>query len=167
MNSNGCAKKLWYAVQSKARQEQRAELNLQHQGFECYSPKYIRQQIKGGKKRVSEEYLFPGYLFVNLSREESWVPLRHTRGVTRIVSFGDKPLVVDGEVIVQLKTRSDAQVADSEIAVGERVLISDGPLAGLEAIFMSMDGEERVVLLMSLLHRQQQIVVPRSNISKG
>lgn len=161
------AKRTWYAVQCKPRQEQRAEENLLRQGYECYSPKYIRQRFLRGQKTLVEESLFPGYLFVNVSQDANWVTLRYTRGVTRIVSSGGRPLVVRDEVIAQLKRRDEAQVQVHKIAVGESVVIGDGPLSGLEAIFMSMDGDERVVLLMNLLHRQQRVVVPLSAINKG
>ncbi|MCY1458461.1 Transcription antitermination protein RfaH [compost metagenome] len=49
--------------------------------------------------------------------------------------------------------------------MGERVRILEGGLGALDAIFMSADGEERVILLISLLHRQQTVSMPLMNVS--
>jgi transcriptional antiterminator RfaH len=34
----------------------------------------------------------------------------------------------------------------------------------MEAIFLSMDGEQRVMLLLNILNRQQQISIPVSHL---
>nr|MBF0682011.1 transcription/translation regulatory transformer protein RfaH [Pseudomonas sp.] len=50
------------------------------------------------------------------------------------------------------------------LAPGDRVQIRLGEFADMEAIFVSMDGEERVMLLLSLLNREQQIQVGLASI---
>ena len=48
---------------------------------------------------------------------------------------------------------------------GDKVTILDQGFAGIESIFMTMDGEERVILLINLMNRQQQISLPLASIS--
>ncbi len=110
----------------------------------------------GGK---AEEPLFPGYLFIRLDRvEDNWYPIRSTRGVARIVSFGGQPVPVEDALIEQLRWRL-AQPA-APFCPGERVRITEGGLQAVEAIFVSQDGEERSVILLRLLQREHRVSVP-------
>ncbi|AZC20629.1 Transcriptional activator RfaH [Pseudomonas sp. CMR5c] len=155
----------WYLVQCKPRQDQRAEENLERQGFHCYRPQRRCQRLVQGRKQDATESLFPGYLFIALERDDNWAPLRSTRGVNRLVAFNGQPLAVAESLIDDLRqrvTNLDAPLLNK----GAKVRISDGCFADLEAIFESCVGEERVVLLLNLLNKQQRIELPRSSIRK-
>lgn len=157
---------VWYLVQCKANQDERAEINLVNQGYTCFRPTHRRERVLQGRARIVRESLFPGYLFIQLGSDENWSPLRSTRGVLRIVSFGGKPLPVDDAVIAQLYEHDSGAPVEARFACGERVRINEGPFVELEAIFLAMDGEQRVVLLMTLLQREQRISMPLVDISK-
>ncbi|MCQ4346612.1 transcription/translation regulatory transformer protein RfaH [Pseudomonas stutzeri] len=157
----------WYLIQCKPRQDERAEENLLRQGYTCYRPRHIRERLQRGQRLLSEESLFPGYLFIRLSLLDNWGPLRSTRGVSRVVSFGNQPLPVSEELIDHLQQRCSATPAEQLLETGDRVRINHGAFAELEAIFLSMDGNERVVLLMNILHREQKVRVPLSSIRKS
>ena len=43
---------------------------------------------------------------------------------------------------------------------GEPVTIIQGPFKDLDAVFCKADGEERAIVLLNLLHRQQELRVP-------
>lgn len=159
--------KAWYLIQCKSRQDERAEENLLRQGYSCYRPKYRRQRLVRGIRQTLEESLFCGYLFIQLGLEENWAPLRSTRGLLRVVGFGGKPLAIDGRIIYQLQQRAcTAVVGRPFLSPGEKVRIAGGPFAEIEAIFQSMSGDERVVLLLNFLHREQKIHMPLDNIYK-
>ena len=51
-------------------------------------------------------------------------------------------------------------LASPAFASGDVVTLASGPLRDLDAIFSSFDGEERAIILLSLMHRQQQMSVP-------
>ncbi len=158
-----CEKSEWYLVQCKPRQDKRAEENLSRQGYQCARPVCRRDRVVRGKQASVRESLFPGYLFICLPSSANWAPLRSTRGVSRVVSFGGKPLAVDPEIVIQLQRR--AEDPRPAFVAGARVRVFDGKLGGLEAIFMSADGGERVVLLINLLHRQQTVSMPLVSVS--
>lgn len=165
--SERCPARAWYLVQCKASQDERAEINLLNQGYTCFRPIHRRERILSGRRRVVWESLFPSYLFIQLGGEDSWAPLRSTRGVSRVVSFGGKPLPVRDELIAQFHEHdSDAQM-EIRFTCGERVRITDGPFVELEAIFLAKEGEERVVLLMQFLEREQRIIMPLRDVSKN
>ncbi len=157
----------WYLIQCKPRQDERAEENLVRQGYSCYRPRHVRERILRGQRQSIEESLFPGYLFIRLSLLDNWAPLRSTRGVSRVVGFGNQPLPVSQELIDCLQQRCCATPPEQLLASGDKVRINHGAFAELEAIFLSMDGNERVVLLMNILHREQKIRVPLTSIRKA
>ena len=153
----------WYLVQCKPRQDERAEDNLRRQGYECARPTCIRERIVRGQRQTSVESLFPGYLFIQMSDDASWASLRSTRGIARVVAFGGQPLRVAGELIDQLQRRSESEIRKM-FNVGDNVRILDSGFSEIDAVFMAMEGDERVILLINLLNRQRQISVPLANI---
>lgn len=152
----------WYLIQTKPRQEIRAEDNLRRQHFECYRPH--KPGTRGAGK--SEEALFPGYLFIRLDRQlDNWYPIRSTRGVARVVSFGSEPTPVRDELIEQLRQRLADSAEKPKFQPGERVQLHGASFNDLEAIFISADGEERSVILLKLLQREQKVRVPTRYLS--
>nr|WP_298138179.1 transcription/translation regulatory transformer protein RfaH [uncultured Pseudomonas sp.] len=157
---------LWYLVHCKPRQDERAEENLLRQGYGCYRPQHSRERIVHGRRQTVVESLFPGYLFIQLASDANWAPLRSTRGVNRVVGFGSKPLPLDDGLIAHLQQRTTI-TAEPAFEVGDSVRITAGGFAELDAIFMAMEGEQRVILLLDILNRQQQISVPLESIVKN
>ena len=157
----------WYLIQCKPRQEARAEENLERQGFVCFRPFHAQEKVVKGKRTRVEEPLFPGYIFIRLRVTDDWSPLRSTRGVARRVSFGNKPAVVDECIIECLRQRTAAGPEPQLFTSGQCLRIIDGPFAELEAVFMGMDGDERVVVLLNLLQRQQRLVFPLRSVVAG
>ncbi|MFI8480862.1 transcription/translation regulatory transformer protein RfaH [Pseudomonas sp. NPDC078700] len=160
MESLNTALTSWYLLQCKPRQDSRAALNLQHQQYTVFHPQISRKPVLGEARSNGLEALFPGYLFIALSQEDNWGPLRSTRGVSRIVSFNNTPLKVPDHVIEHLYERCRTYQSGPTLAPGDTVQIVQGPLNTLEGIFLSMDGHERVVVLLQLLSREHQVRIP-------
>lgn len=159
--------KAWYLIQCKSRQDERAEENLIRQDYVCYRPKLKGERLVRGQRSMVEESLFPGYLFIRLGQQDDWGPLRSTRGVLRVVSFGKQPLTVGEELILQLQQHEHAPDTQELFAAGEKVRIDRGPFAELEGIFLAMDGDQRVVLLLNFLRREQKVFMPLTAIKKA
>jgi transcriptional antiterminator RfaH len=158
----------WYLVQAKPRQAERAELNLMRQGYRVYHPRIMVERIRRGRRIVAEESLFPNYLFIRLQRwVDNWYPLRSTRGVARLVAFGHEPLHVDDDLIEEIRRRLLERPSEPALSIGQRVQIVDGPFRGLDAIFKSHQGEQRVQLLIELLHRQVTLTLPLASIRRS
>lgn len=157
--------KAWYLLQCKARQDERAEEHLQRQGYTCFRSTYNRECRLKGQRRIISESLFPGYLFIQLSQQDSWSPLRSTRGVSRVVAFGGYPLPISDALVDELQERDHQAIVATLFKPGENVRINEGPFAELEAVFLAMDGDERVVLLMNFLQREQRISLPLAGVS--
>ncbi|WP_417539713.1 transcription termination/antitermination NusG family protein, partial [Marinobacter sp.] len=111
------------------------------------------------------EPLFPGYIFVNLEQTDPmWAKLRSTRGVLRIVSFANKPAAIADDVIEHIKAGMDKVAEQGGIKSGQAIELDDGPFKGLGAIFQAYDGEERAIVLINFMQKQQQVSVPVSAI---
>lgn len=160
MESLATAPTSWYLLQCKPRQDSRAEVNLQHQQYTVFRPQVSSKRLLGETRSNSLEALFPGYLFIALSQEDNWGPLRSTRGVSRIVAFNNTPLKVPDHVIEHLYERCRTYQAGPLLTPGDAVQIVQGPLNTLEGIFLSMDGHERVLVLLQLLSREHQVRIP-------
>ncbi|MFG0631985.1 transcription/translation regulatory transformer protein RfaH [Pseudomonas sp. xss_2] len=154
----------WFLVQCKPRQDQRAEENLKRQGYECALLRCRRERLERGKLQVKLEPLFPGYLFIQMTDESNWAPLRSTRGVSHVVSFGGQPLPVSAELVAHLRHRAEIEIT-TRYKVGDNVRITNGSFAAFDAVFVEMDGEDRAHLLIRLLSRQQQISVALADIT--
>jgi len=156
----------WYAVQHKPAQGDRAVAHLQNQDIDCFYPKITVEKIKSGKRTKKLEPLFHGYLFVNLEQTDPmWAKLRSTRGIIRVVSFANKPVAIQDEVIQHIKMGLDTVTEQGGIKPGQTVELEDGPFRGISAIFQAYDGEERAIVLIRFMQKQQRITVSVSAIS--
>ncbi|GAA0783355.1 transcription/translation regulatory transformer protein RfaH [Marinobacterium sediminicola] len=157
----------WYVVQSKPGQAEKAAHELQNQGFEVFLPQVRVEKLRRGKRVELEEPLFPGYLFIELSEVASnWRPIRSTRGVARMITFGDKPAVVPDDVVEQLRDNLRQRGELQSLKPNEPVRITEGPFANLNAVFAEYDGEKRAFLLLELLGQWQRLSLPLSAVKK-
>lgn len=91
----------WYLVQCKPCQDERAQEHLMSQGYHCYRPQRSCECIVRGRRHVTVQSLLPGYLFIALADDANWAPLRSTRVVMRVVSFGSMPVRIDARLIAR------------------------------------------------------------------
>lgn len=156
----------WYVIQSRSRQAQRAEQHLRNQAYETFLPRTCVEKIYRSKRVVREEPLLPNYLFIRLRHwVDDWRPIRSTRGVLRLVGFGGEPAPVADEVVEEIRARGgEALAARPALEPGQRVSVAGGPFRGLDAVFHSFDGNERVVLFLGLLQQQVRMTVPLAGV---
>ncbi|NDC61023.1 MAG: transcription/translation regulatory transformer protein RfaH [Betaproteobacteria bacterium] len=148
---------LWYAIHSKPKQEQRALENLQNQGFEAWLPMLSVEKLRRGRLTEVVEPMFSRYLFIRLDTEHSnWSPIRSTMGVSRLVSFGNRPAPIADELIQALR-QLPARATERLLQAGQEVTFIDGPLKGLQGIYQSDSGAERALILVELLSKQHLI----------
>lgn len=144
----------WFAVFTRPRQERRALVNLERQGFGCFLPEVENPH------RACIEPLFPRYLFLKaVPGVQNLTPIRSTFGVSSLVRFGEKLATLSEKVVEAIRARVDSETGLVRLPrlmlnPGDRVRVIEGPLAGVEAIFKAARSQQRVLLLMELLGRQ-------------
>ncbi|GAA0693143.1 transcription/translation regulatory transformer protein RfaH [Marinobacterium maritimum] len=157
----------WYVLQSKPGQAEKAAQELINQGFEVFLPLVKVEKLKRGKRVEQEEPMFPGYLFIELSEVASnWRPIRSTRGVARMITFGNKPAAVPDDVVEQLRDSLKQAAEQRSLEPNQPVRITEGPFANLNAVFAEYDGEKRAFLLLELLGQWQRLSVPLGALKK-
>ena len=160
----------WYVVYTKPREEIRAEVNLDNQGYEVYLPRVLRRRRRRGDVIDVVEPLFPRYMFVRLTIGcDNLMSLRSTRGVSSLVSFGNTPVSVSDDFVLVLMRSEDPEKGyfeceDKAFDIGTTVSVVDGPFAGIQAEVNSDMGGKNVTLLVSLFGRVNKIVIPRYDV---
>jgi transcriptional antiterminator RfaH len=154
----------WYLIYTKPRQEKCALQNLEQQGYHCYLPLLSKENLRQGAVALSEEPLFPRYLFIKLAQDfmaKSWSPIRSTKGVSRMVRFGAEPARIDDALVDRLRAHESSVRAEPErlFRPGERVQLTEGPFAGIEGIYQMADGDRRVMVLIELMSKKVAVPV--------
>ena len=155
---------LWYAVHSRPKQEIRAFENLQNQGFEAWLPMMSLEKLRRGRLVEVSEPMFSRYLFIRLDTEHTnWAPIRSTMGVSRLVSFGNRPAPIADNLIQALRQMPD-RPPERLLQAGQAVRMIDGPLKGLEAVYQHADGELRAMVLVDLMSKQHSVMVDMQHL---
>lgn len=152
----------WYVARTKPRQEQTANSNLLRQGFATYLPnlKVVRRIRRRQELRL--EPMFPQYIFFRPGREEqSIAPVRSTYGVAGIVRFGNAPATLSADALAAITTMECRQNQSSieeltAVVPGSKVMVVEGPLAGMEGL-VSAVSMKRVEVLMQLLGAETKV----------
>jgi len=160
----------WYPVQTKLKKERTVERRLRDLDLEVFLPWVrLRRRIGSRFKRVLDP-LFPGYLFCRLDLFVAGKAARYAPGVKDFVRFGNRIAEVGDEVIGSIRERCPDGVAvfkPRPYRAGEPVLIREGPLSGIEAVFeREMRGSDRVTVLLELLGRQTRLILNSEMISR-
>ena len=161
----------WYVVHTKPKQESRALLNLERQGFQCFLPTIPKKRVKSKAFEIIQEPLFSRYLFIELDTNlsgKSWSPIRSTLGVSKLVTFGNEPARVSPGLIELLRDQESAlaQAPIAQYQPGDVVRIKEGPFKGIEAIYQMDDGEMRAMVLIELLQKPTRMQVEIGNLQK-
>jgi transcriptional antiterminator RfaH len=162
----------WYCIHIKPTKEDTVCHLLEDlPEVELFSPKIQRRKYLRFKPRVVVENLFPGYVFVKINAPRYFQTVRYTRGVRRMVGdHAGHPWTVDNAIIDFIRSRTECGIVDLEaprFCAGETVRITEGPLAGLQGIFLNeMNATERVILLLNTIESQTRVQVEKRMIAK-
>lgn len=159
--------KKWYVVRCKPRQEIIARTHLERQDYRILLP-YVTRVM--GQRKL--EVMFPGYLFIeHADAEQSLAPVRSTRGCIGLVRFGPWPAEVPDAIIESLARHDGAEaplVVDdlAGLKSGDTVQMSGEAFAGMKAIFLEADAQQRVRVLLEILGQRREIRVPLTAVQR-
>lgn len=151
----------WYAVHTYSGYEdavarylkQRVDsLEMNDKIFNIIVPKEKKIRIKNGKRKETEDKIYPGYVLVDMvMSEDSWYVVRNTPRVMGFVgadSTEPSPLSKEevGHLLSQIKGEEKKITIDYQ--VGEMVKITDGPFKDQEGKISGIDEEHSKVKVM-------------------
>ena len=154
----------WYAIRVMSNRERAVASLLQGRGFPVSLP--LCRCRRNGTGRRKESVLFPGYLFCSFNRH-LLLPIISVPGVVHIVCRQQVPVAVDAVEMNAVRRLAEAGL-DAEpcawIAIGERVRIREGPMAGVEGTLAREGSRDRIVISISLLMRSVMVELDRSAV---
>ena len=114
-------------------------------------------EIKDGKRKETENKLYPSYVFVKMIlTDETWYIVRNTRGVTGFVGPGSKPVPLSDEEVINLGI--EKRTVEVNYKEGDFVNILSGPFDGYSGVVDSIDlVKEVVVVMISMLGRETPV----------
>ena len=175
--------KLWYVVNTysgheesvKEKLEMRTEsMGMQDHIFRVIIPETTEIEIKDGVKKEKKKKMFPGYVLVEMiMSDEAWYIVRNTPGVTGFIGSSGKgakptpllPQEIDRILVNMGMSRMDIE---TEMAVGDKVSIVDGPFKGMEGTVNNIDLENnRIVVLIDLFGQETSVEVEPYQVNKA
>jgi len=159
----------WYVVQSKPREELRAEYFLKEKGFQVYLPLMEVAITRGFRDVMKQKPLFPSYLFCRFDAASSLAHVRWTKGVLKILPESIAPTPVDDGLIVTIRTlgQKDGIIRKRALEKDDQILITRGPMKDILGIFDYWTSDEgRVKVLLNFINYQASVELHHSLIKK-
>jgi transcriptional antiterminator NusG len=185
----------WYVVHTYSGMEKRVKSNLENRVTSLNAEDYIFEvvvpteevaEIKNGQRKLVKRTVLPGYVLVRMDlTDESWGVVRHTPSVTGFVGNSHQPVPLSlAEVESMLAPAVEAEVATAadasdqqqakaakveftDFAVGDSVMVVDGPFATLHATITEMNVDaQRVKALVEIFGRETPVELSFTQIQK-
>jgi transcriptional antiterminator RfaH len=161
----------WYAIHTHLHQEDRTDNNLRAWGLETFNPKLrVRRFDPTGRLVHVTQPLFPQYIFARFNADRLLGKVNFTRGVRKVVSFGDRLAPIDEQVIdlMRSKVGEDGFIKIGEdLKAGDNVVVKDGPLQGFSGIFeRKLKRSDRVRIMLTTISYQGFMEVEREQLKK-
>ena len=186
----------WFVVHTYSGMENRVKANLENRIsslnmedfiYEVIVPQEEVPEIKNGQRRLVRRTVLPGYVLVRMDlTDESWSTVRHTPSVTGFVGHSHQPVPLTFDEVEKMlapafeekaavtatggpaeepKAKKKVEVAD--FAVGDSVMVVDGPFATLHATITEMNVDtQRVRALVEIFGRETPVELSFTQIQK-
>ena len=140
---------------------------------ECFLPKYELMKRKEGEWHKVKELLFPGYLFVQTDNPEQLnARMRAIPVFMRLLGSNDQFIPLVPEEFSWLNTFAGAGKHLVEMSQGviegDKVIVTEGPLKGREAMIIKMNRHKRLAYLdLQMFGRQKTVRIGLEIVRKN
>ena len=173
----------WFIVQTYSGYENKVKLDLEQRIRSMDMSERIHQvvvptedeiEIREGQRKTVSKKLFPGYVFVQmLMDDESWYVVRNTPGVTGFAGTTTddraKPTPLPDAEVNQIlrQMHTAAPRVNIGFAVGETVLVTDGPFSDMIGSVDTIDLDRgRVRVMVSMFGRDTPVELDFLQVEK-
>jgi len=168
---------MWYVMQVRTGKEEET-ISMVHQygaGFhmgDCFLPKYEQKKKYAGAWHLVQALLFPGYVFVETEKiEKFYMGLKQVPELTKILGTGEKwTSVMDQDLMVLERLLDDERIVAMSTGYieGDRVIVVEGPLEGLETVIRKINRHKKTALVeMNMFGRRQEVSVGLEIVAKA
>ena|ERR1700675_15569 len=144
----------WYALFVRSNQEKRVAVFLNSLRVEHFLPCYVSVRQWKDRRVKLEMPLFPGYVFVRLPFQERMKVLT-IRQVVSLVGTKNSPSVISDSEIAGIRAGVEHGWAEPHeyLEAGQRIVITDGVMCGMEGILLTVRSRARVVISIQSIGR--------------
>ncbi len=161
---------LWYVIQVRTGTEE--NIRIQCEKFiqdktimeTCFIPYYEEKKRFQGRWNLEKKILFPGYIFIiTRNAAELHEVLKKVMGLTKILGVGDTMIPLTAKEVAFMERFGGPRqiVGMSEgIIEGSQIIITSGPLQGLEGYIKKIDRHKRKAWVeLPMFGRMQKVEV--------
>jgi len=131
-------------------------------------------ETKGGKKKVKEQKLYPGYMMIHMVlNEETWYLVRDTGGVGDFTGAAGKPLPMEEREVLKMLGRGEAEektaqpVVKFNVQVGDTVKVKEGAFESFEGAVDALDETSgKVKVMIEIFGRSTEVELEHWQIEK-
>jgi transcription termination/antitermination protein NusG len=148
MQTSDPQSRCWLAAYTRSRHERQVARQFQQKELEYLLPSYERLARWSDRIKRVPTPLFPGYVFVNVSRAEQ-VTVLETAGVVNLVSRAGHAVPLSQDEIDRLRicsSRAHSVEPHPYLKIGHRVRVKHGPFAGWEGMLVEKQNSRRLVI---------------------
>lgn len=159
--------KTWYVLYVKSRTEKKVAVEFDYSNVEYYLPLIKRLKQWSDRKKLIEEPLFRGYVFVNINIKE-YDKVVHTQNVVKFISFEGSavpiPEVQINAIKLYVKDNDLQDIDDSTLVVGQEVEVISGNLVGLKGNLVEVKGKKKVKVQIETVNSSIIVSIPKSKL---
>ena len=182
----------WYVVHTYSGMENKVQQNLQNRVSSLNMEDYIYEiivpteevtEIRNGQRKQIRRTVLPGYVLVRMDlTDESWSTVRHTPSVTGFVGHSNSPVPLSLDEVAKMlepaviaaanaasetPSRKKKKIEVADFAVGDSVMVVDGPFAGVHATITEINvNSQRLKALVEILGRETPVDLTFPQIQK-
>jgi transcription termination/antitermination protein NusG len=145
----------WYVLHTKSRHEAVVHDLLCRKSMDAFLPKIKVRSSRRDRKLMIHVPLFPGYVFIKTDlHPHTHLDIVKTAGVVRLIGTKSGPVPVPEETVASLRimVASDLPITTGHtLQQGDRVMVVNGPFAGVTGTFVRYRAQGRVVVNIEAL----------------
>jgi transcriptional antiterminator NusG len=163
----------WYILKVQSNRErsiaEALERKIKIEGLDDYFDEVIVPtekvtEFKGGKKRIVERKLYPGYIVVHMHiNDDTWFAVRETSGIGDFTGAAGKPTPMAAAEVARIVRKDEEQTSDEpkldiQFATGDKVKIKEGNFESFEGEVSEVDpASGRVTVMINIFGRSTPV----------
>jgi transcription antitermination factor NusG len=161
--------KKWYVIQTRPLFEKKVLKQIEDKQIEAFLPEIETIRVWSDRKKRIHKPLFSGYLFVHADPDERFKAISNTVGALKYVMYQKRPAIVSSKEIdsikISLNLAERVNVENKTYQKGDEVIITSGPLAGLQGIVSEARGHYKLLINITELSASLSIELFADEIS--
>jgi transcriptional antiterminator NusG len=153
----------WYILKVQSNRERSIAASLQRkvaiEGLENYFGEIVVPtekvtEFKGGKKKIVERKLYPGYIVVQMHiNDDTWFAVRETSGIGDFTGAGGKPTPMLPQEVARIvqgeeEETEEAPKLDIKFKLEDKVKVKEGTFEGFEGDVNAIDEQSGKITVM-------------------